>query len=163
MKIVPEAESRRTCLFFTGIEKLLKNLTVLVLQRNTNVLCLSMEGPRGSDHSRQELERLMAATGHHLEVMMVTCHQLGFAGEFLPKTSFLRQKKTCIVLAREACEGPNTPDQARRLCGETRSTLLSQKVCLKAPPQNHIIHLVFSGDTAGKSSSFSSRSGRYMV
>ena len=76
-------------------------------------MVLAMEGLEGPN-TQVQAERFMAVTGHHLEVMMVTCHQLGFAGE-VAETSFLRQRKTCIVLAREACEGPNTPDQARRL------------------------------------------------
>ena len=76
-------------------------------------MVLAMEGLEGPN-TQVQAERFMSVTGHHLEVMMVTCHLLGFAGE-VAETSFLRQRKTCIVLAREACEGPNTPDQARRL------------------------------------------------
>ena len=79
----------------------------------------------------------MAATGHHLEVMIANCHLPGFAGE-VADTSLLRQRKTCIVLAREACEGPNTPDQARRLMAET----------------DHHLEVIsftwYSGETAGK-------------
>ena len=78
----------------------------------------------------------MAATGHHLEDTMATCHQPDVARE-VAETSFntqctfrlrltleisaslLRQRNTCSVLAWEACEGPNTPDQTRRLMAET--------------------------------------------
>ena len=93
------------------------------------------EGP----NAEGKAERLMAATGH-LEDMMATCHQPGVAGE-VAETSLLRLRNTCIVLAREACEGPNTPDQARRLIAETGHHL---KI---------ISFTWYSGETAGKSSS----------
>ena len=48
-------------------------LTVLFRQRNTSVLCCN-GGPRGSD-TQDKAERLMAATGHHTEVMMATSRQ----------------------------------------------------------------------------------------
>ena len=70
-------------------------------------------GPNTQDRA----DDVVATTGHHLEDMMATCHQPGVAGE-VAETSLLRQRNTYIV-AREACEGPNTPGQARRLMAET--------------------------------------------
>ena len=55
------------------IEKLLKILTVLLRHRKTSELCCN-GGPRGSD-TQDKSERLIAASGHHTEDMMATCHQ----------------------------------------------------------------------------------------
>ena len=88
---------------------------------------------REVQNGEDKAEHPMAATGHLLEDMMATCHQLGVAGEVAETSfntqsdsfgrytvdivnlgrplSFGRETNTCIVLAQEACKGPNTPDQ----------------------------------------------------
>ena len=64
--------TRRTSLFITGIEILLKFLAVLLRQRNTSVLLChwrAREGPITPDEAR----RLMAETAHHLKNHIIHC------------------------------------------------------------------------------------------
>ena len=54
-------------------------------------MVLAMEGLEGPN-TQVQAERFMSVTGHHLEVMVVTCHLLGFAGEVAETSSFGREK-----------------------------------------------------------------------
>ena len=84
---------QETSLFITGIEKLLKNLTVLLRQRNTSVLCCQWRAHEGPN-AQEKAESLMAATVHLLEDVMDTFHQPGVNGEARPQQG-VHDKRMC--------------------------------------------------------------------
>ena len=90
MKVVPGLIKEDESIHHWYRETLEKLDRSLATEKHKRIV-LSMEGPRGPI-IQVKAERLMAATCHHLEVMMVTCHQLGFSGEVVETLSFGRGK-----------------------------------------------------------------------
>ena len=85
----PQVESLENLSRSRSAEKYVhKDMIALLRQRNTGALCWPFEACESVGPSTQDrAEHLTVATGHHLEVVIATCHPPGVSGQVAGNSS----------------------------------------------------------------------------